>query len=447
LSVMIVAFPLFNFVNSSNTERSAPVLDDELPALIALKDITDRYAAHPVGGSKATNIQSRSLTHRCYRLSPRMVYNFNVIKSYRYRIYPTKAQESKLDQTLALCSELYNAAVQERKEAWQRERKSIPYFDQTRQLVEIKGSRADVADIHVTVLENVLKRVHIAFDAFFRRVKQRQCPGYPRFRSARRYDSMTFRQIGNALIGNKLRLSKIGTVRIKLHRAVDGRVKTLTVKREAGRWYAIFMVECDAVRLPVSTASTGIDVGISAFATFSNGAAIANPRHYETAERRLRISRRRLARRKRGSKGRRKAVLLLQRICQHVYQQRADFHHKLSRSVVNEFGLIAVEDLNVKGLARMRLAKQVYDAGWASFIDKLCAKAEEAARTVIKVNPSGTSQVCICGARVEKTLSQRWHECSSCGLSARRDHVSAQVILERGLRFQALTSPIAECVA
>ncbi len=354
-----------------------------------------------------------------------------LIKTFRYRIYPSKSQEQILNQQLALCCELYNAALQERRDAWKLERKSISYFNQTVQLTHIKKLREDVASVNTDILENTLKRVHLAFGAFFRRVKAGEKAGHPRFRSVSRYDSITFRQIGKVLNGNKLRLSKIGVVKIRLHRPLKGTIKTLTIKREAGRWFALFSVEHEIEPLGFSPSMVGIDVGLTSFATLSDGSVIDNPRYFRVAQAKLRRLQRRVARRMKGSNRRRKAVLLLARFANHIRDQRRDFHHKESRKIVNSNGLIAVENLNVKGLARMRLAKSIHDAGWSSFIDKLCAKAEEAARVVVKVDPRGTSQTCICGASVPKTLSQRWHECSACGLSLPRDHVSALVILSR----------------
>lgn len=354
-----------------------------------------------------------------------------MIKTYRYRIYPTKAQEQTLNNQLAVCCELYNAALQERREAWQRQRKSISWFDQNLQLREIKDGRKDVADISSLVLEDTLKRVHLAFQGFFRRVNQGHKPGYPRFRSVRRYDSLTFRQIGNALTGNKLRLSKIGHVRIKLHRPFEGSIKTLTIKREAGRWFALFAVECDDQPLPFNPNMIGIDVGLTSFATLSDGTKIENPRWLRAAQAKLRRLQRRVARRKKGSNRRRKAVLLLQRFHNHIRDQRRDFHHKESRKLVNRNGLIAVEDLNVKGLAGGMLAKSVNDAGWSNFLFMLAYKAESAGRVLVKVDPRGTSQNCLCGAEVPKTLAVRVHRCPSCGLVADRDHVSAQLILAR----------------
>lgn len=369
------------------------------------------------------------------------------IKSYRYRIYPSKRQTKTLNDQLALCCELYNAALQERRDAWRLEGKSISCFDQINQITQIREVRDDVAKVNATSLQEPLRRIDKAFKAFFRRVKYGEKPGYPRFRSFRRYDSMTFRQIGNALTSNRLRLSKIGLVRIKLTRPVEGAIKTLTIKREAGRWFAVFACEVEPQPLPFNPNVIGIDVGLTHFATLSDGRTIENPRHYRIAERALRVAQRRVARRKKGSNRRRKAVLLLQRIHAHVHAQRADFHHKESRKIVNENGLIAVEDLNVKGLASGMLAKSVNDAGWSQFLNMIAYKAESAGRVFVRVIPAGTSQTCICGAEVRKTLSQRWHLCLNCGLSAARDHVSALIILGRAKRLQALTSPVTECVA
>jgi putative transposase len=296
------------------------------------------------------------------------------------------------------------------------------------------------------VLENVLKRVDLAFQNFFRRVKRRQRSGYPRFRSSRRYDSLTFRKIRNPIQNGKLYLSKIGLVKIRLSRPLPDQVKILTVKREAGRWYALFAVECENNPLPFNRNTTGIDLGLSSFAVLSNGTAIPNPHWQHLAQAKLRRLQRRVSRRKKGSNRRRKAVLTLQRWHNRICNQRLDFQHKVSRTLINNNGLIAVENLNVQGLARGLFRKAVNDAAWSTFIFMLTYKAEEAGRVLVKVDPRGTSQTCTCGAIVKKTLNDRIHFCLSCGLSADRDHVSAQVILSRAKRLQALTSPVTECV-
>ena len=363
-------------------------------------------------------------------------------RSYKYRLYPTKRQSSSLESTLSICRELYNAALQERRDAWRINRKNINYFEQSAQLVGIKEIRPELKGVYGQVLQDTLRRVDKAFKAFFGRVRRKAKAGFPRFQSSSRYDSFTYPQHGFSVHGSKLNLSKIGKVKIKLHRPIEGEIKTLTIKRSADRWFACFSVQCEAKPLPARAESIGVDVGLSAFATLSDGTWIDNPRYYEEAQKKLRRAQRKVARRKKGSNRRRKAVLLLQRASEHIRNQRSDFHHKVSRLLVNSYGLIAVEDLNIKGLASGMLAKSVNDAGWGNFLNMIAYKAESAGRQFVKVNPSGTSQTCLCGAHTPKTLSQRWHQCSSCGLTSNRDHVSAQLILTRALRVLCLPSPV-----
>jgi putative transposase len=283
-------------------------------------------------------------------------------------------------------------------------------------------------------------------------VKRGEKPGFPRYRSARRYDSITFPSYGDGcrlLPDGKLRIQGAGHIKVKLHRPLEGTVKTLTIKREAGRWLACFSVEREATPLPASDRATGIDVGLTSFAVLSNGEEIQNPRHYRNAEARLRRCQRKVARRKKGGNRRRKAVRLLQRANIHVGNQRRDFQHKESLKLINNYGLIAVEDLNVKGLAGGMLAKSVHDAGWAMFLAMIFYKAACAGREVVQVDPRGTSQTCVCGQRVPKTLADRWHDCPTCGLSGARDWVSAQVILQRaGTRPSGVNvEVVVSCVA
>jgi IS605 OrfB family transposase len=222
-----------------------------------------------------------------------------------------------------------------------------------------------------------------------------------------------------------------GHIKLNLHRSLDGKINTVTIKREALRWFACFSVKREIGPLPASSKVVGIDVGLTAFAVLSDGTQVDNPRHYHKAQAKLRQCQRRVARRKKGSTRRRKAVLLLQRAHIHVKNQRADFQHKESRLIVNKFGCIVVEDLNVKGLASGMLAKSVHDAGWSQFLNVVRYKAEWAGREFVQVDPRGTSQTCVCGEPVPKTLKDRWHLCPACGLSANRDHMSAQVIKQR----------------
>jgi putative transposase len=363
-------------------------------------------------------------------------------KMMRYRLYPSATQVTALEAQLGEACRLYNAALQERRDAYQVAGVSLSYYDQANQLKAIRQA-GDLGLANFSAAQDVLRRVEKTFKAFFRRVKTgAEKPGYPRFKSRRRFDSYTFPSWGDGCRltnAGRLYLQGVGHLKVQWHRPLEGTTKTVTVTRQAGKWFVCFSVEYAPASWPETTTHVGIDVGLTAFATLSTGETIANPRHYRTAQATLRIAQRRVARRKRGGRNRCKAVILLQKAHAHVQNQRADFHHKTSRTLVETYGMIAVEDLNIKGLASGMLAKSVNDAGWSAFTDKLATKAEEAGRLLVKVNPRGTSQTCLCGAPVLKTLSQRWHECVECGLSAARDHVSAQLILGLGLSLLGLT--------
>jgi putative transposase len=371
-----------------------------------------------------------------------------VKKNFKYRLYPSAAQTIALDTQLAEACRLYNAALQERRDAYRMAGKSLNYYDQASQLKDIRAA-GDLSLVNAQCAQDVLRRLDKAFKAFFTRIKRGQTPGYPRFRSASRYDSITFPTYGDGckLLGNgKLRVQGVGQIILKLHRPIEGNIKIVTVKREAGKWYVVFSVECEPKPLPHSTEKAGLDVGLRAFATLSDGTEIDNPRYYKEAQASLRRAQRKVARRKRGGNNRKKAVRELRRAHAHVRNQRADFSHKVARTLIMMFGLIVVEDLNIKGLAVGTLAKSVNDAGWSSFIAKLTYKAAEAGRVLLKVDPRGTSQRCVCGAPNPKTLSQRWHQCQICGLSVPRDHASALEILRLGLSLLGGTWPVAASV-
>lgn len=360
-------------------------------------------------------------------------------RMFKYRIYPTKRQAEVLARSLELCAELYNAAVQERRDAWRLNRVTVNFFGQCKQLKEIRRERPEFAEMNFDVAADTLKRVDRAFTAFFLRVRRGGAPGYPRFKPSRRYDSFTFRKTGRAIEGSRLHLPKVGWVKINLHRPLEGTIKEIHVKRSCGKWHAVFSVICEPKPLPACDAQVGLDVGLSSFATLDNGEKIDNPRWYAKAQVKLRRAQRRVARRLVNSARRAKAVILLAKIHAHIRDQRADFHHRKSRLLVLNYGFIAVEDLNVKRLTSGVLAKSVHDAGWASFFQKLVYKAESAGRVLVKVDPRGTSQRCVCGAHVPKDLSQRRHTCGACGLDVDRDQAAAMEILRLGLRLQAST--------
>jgi putative transposase len=286
-----------------------------------------------------------------------------VRRTFKYRAYPTRSQNEALHGQVNEACRLYNAALDERRSAWRMNNINLGYYDQAKQLKEIRAT-GDVGVTNFSACQDVLRRVNKTFAAFFRRVKAgEQQPGYPRFRSRSRYDSLTYPSWGDGCAlrpTGRLYLQGVGELKLKWHRPLpaEAQIKTVTAKREAGRWYVCFSVELpEPEPLPVCDLDVGIDVGLTTFAVLSNGAEIANPRHFRVAERRLRLAQRKLARRKRRSRRRMKARQEVARVHAHVANQRRDFHHKSAHALVRQYGLIAVEDLNIKGLAGSMLAR------------------------------------------------------------------------------------------
>lgn len=357
-----------------------------------------------------------------HRIKSWLIAMGKIIKAYKFRLSnPSKIVQANLEQTLNLCRSLYNAALQERRDAYKLNRISINYYDQANQLSEIKQTNPEYKSVHSQVLQDVLKRLDKTFKAFYARAKQGQA-GFPRFKSASRFDSFCFPQSGFSLTGNKLTLSKIGTVKLKLSRQIQGKVKTCQIKRECGKWFVIFTVEAKAEPLPKTGQSVGLDMGISAFATLSDGTQIDNFKYYESTQKKLRVAQRRVARRKKGSNRRRKAVLQLKKIHQKIRNQRNDFQHKIANYLVKNYDLIAIEKLSILGMSRGILAKQMNDVSIGNFFQKLKNKAVEAGREIREVNPAYTSQDCSqCGNRVKKDLAVRVHHCLQCGLILDRD--------------------------
>jgi putative transposase len=355
------------------------------------------------------------------------------VKAFRYKIRrPSKAVVQRFEQTLDLCRELYNAALQERRDAWKLNRISISYVEQANQLGEIKAVRDDLETVHSQVLQDTLKRLDKTFKAFFSRIKKGEKAGFPRFKGKNFFDSFCFPQSGFKLSGDKLTLSKIGTMRIRLSREIEGCVKTCAIKREVDGWYVIFTAETEKELLPKTGEAIGIDVGLENFATLSNGEQISNPRFLRESEKSLKKSQRAVSRKKKGSQLRKKAVLKLRKKHLKIKRQRADFLHKTANNLVARFDEIAVESLQIRNMVKNHhLAKSISDASWGNFLQYLEYKAENAGRRVWKVDAKNTSQTCICGESVKKTLATRQHKCQKCGLVNHRDMVSAQVILKR----------------
>lgn len=377
-------------------------------------------------------------------------------KAFKYRLYPNKTTEMKFNFVLNRCRELYNAALSERRDAWKYAHKSVTYNQQQNDLPEIKHElRPEYQEIAAHVLQDVLNRLDKAFKAFFRRIANGEEPGFPRFQGRNRYDSFTYPDgAGWKFDGSYLHLTKIGSIKVKLHRPIEGKIKTVTIKREVDPWYVSFSCEVpESEKLPVSYEDVGIDLGVTHLATLSNGEMIEHPRYYRKAQKTLERRQQALSRKKRGSHRRDKARKLAAKSHRKVRNQRRDFHHKQSRQLVNRYQVLVFEDIQTSNLthkpkpkqdgetkhylpngaaAKGGLNKSILDAGWGTFVSLCSNKAEWAGRTLIKVHPHNTSQVCSgCGQVRKKDLSERWHSCD-CGTELDRDVNAAINILARG---------------
>lgn len=366
-----------------------------------------------------------------------------MIRNYEYRIYPNKTQSIKLFETLRVCKDLYNACLDKRKKTYETTGKGISLYEQTQ---ERNTYGIDLSSVYSQVTQNVCARVDNAFKAFFRRVKHGEKPGYPRFKSIQRYDSFMYPQSGFKLLDNQVYLSKIGTVRIKKHRELPegSKIKTCTVKRNClNKWFVVFSVETQKeIPRVTPTNSVGIDVGCESFLTLSTGEKITHPHFYRVTEKRLSKATSKYEKLKKlpkDNKAKRRAHYRKKKLFVKVSNQRNDFLHKLSRTLVETYDTLYVEDLDIKGMLKdnyRNLNKSICDSGWGYFIQYLSYKAEEAGKRVVKVNPAYTSQICSgCGYMVKKELSVRRHRCPNCGLDIDRDHNAARNILSFGTKL------------
>jgi putative transposase len=398
----------------------------------------------------------------------------SVRKTYQYRLNPTPEQEQALETVLRRCHTLYNVALEQRRTWWQRGQGiSATYSQQATELPDLKAACPDYAQVHSQVLQDVLRRVEKTYHAFFRRVKNGETPGYPRFQGTDRYHSFTYPQEGNGatLDGGILSLSKIGRIPLRLHRPLVGTPKTVTISKEADGWYVSFScAEVPAEPLPLTGRETGIDVGLKVFLITAEDEEppVENQRHYRKAEKALKKAQRRVSRRKKGSNRRKKAVRLLAKKHQHVRRQRRDFHQKTALELVRTYDTIWYEAIAPANLSRRPapqpdpdnpgsylhngaarkagLNKSIHDAGWGHFLSILAYKAACAGKRAEAVPPAFTTQDCsnvrpdgtICGERIFKSLSVRTHVCPRCGYIADRDLNAARNIQWLGQSLRGL---------
>ena len=357
-----------------------------------------------------------------------------MLKSYKYRLYPLKAQERLLEQTLETCRRWYNTCLAERKEVYEIEKRTVGKYAQLRKVKGWKTSDPYAAKVHSHILQVAVQDLDKAFQAFFRRVKDGKEPGYPRFKGRNRFDSFGLKEYGNGfkIDGRRLRISGIGRLSVRWHRPIEGTIKTVRLCRQAGKWYACFACEVDLGKpLPPTGQSVGVDVGIHHLLATSDNEIVDNPRWYRKAQSQLRVLHRRVSRRKIGGANRKRAVLALQRQHEYISNCRKDFLKKLVHSLIIRYDRIALEDLKIQGMVRdHHFSKSILDAGWGYLKQCLVDKAVEAGRQVVLVDPCYTSKTCSsCGELFpDLSLSDRWIECS-CGLSVDRDVNAALNIL------------------
>jgi putative transposase len=383
---------------------------------------------------------------------------------------PTVRQRAALVGLLNLQRELYNAALEERRGAWRWEHRSVSYFDQCRTLTELRAACPEVLAVGVVVCRGTLRRLDWAFAGFYRRCSAGQRPGYPRFRSQNRWNSLQWEEHNGWRLdpaGRRLHLMGVGGLKVRLHRAIRGTPKAITVRREGRRWWVtIRCVDVPAEPLPATGRQVGIDLGVTVLVATSEGVLISNDRHAQRAARRLARAQQDLATKRRGSQHRLRARERVAAAHRRVRNRRADTLHQLSRRLVNEHDLIVHEQLAISNLvrrpkprpdgtggygpngatAKTGLNRSIHDAGWGQLLAMINYKAESAGRTVIAVDPRNTSRTCAdCGHVSAGNRRGAVFECQACDHQAHADTNAAINILRAGRAQQHPAMPLRHC--
>ena len=355
-------------------------------------------------------------------------------KTYQYRAYPTTKQRNTFVLWLALLRNLYNQALAWRIETYNGTGVTVKWTTQANALPDFKQASKAFADLHSDILQDAIRRLNKAYKAFFRRAKNGEAPGFPRFKGEGRYRSMTFSHLSKKLIRNirkkfaRVVVPKVGHLKIRYHRPLpDGNIKNLTILKRASGWYVTICIEVpDPIEVPVYT-TIGVDVGLNSFVVDSDGEHIPNPRHYRKSEKQLGKHQRIFARRKKGSNRKAKQREIIARYHERIANQRKDFQFKAAHRILERCDEVAVENLTITNMLKNHyLAKSISDAGWGNFRLKLQNKAASAGKQFTKVKPHHTSQKCSgCNEVVPKKLSDRVHECPHCNLVLDRDHNAA----------------------
>ncbi|NEO70921.1 transposase [Moorena sp. SIO3H5] len=374
--------------------------------------------------------------------------------AYQYRLRLTKSQEAQIERWLDMLRHQYNYLLADRFDWYEQNRCSInscplvcylpnlrnnpDYFSQKKTLPQIKKDRPWYCEVQSQVLQDCVKRVDLAFKRFLKGDSNGKKSGRPRFKGKNRYRSFTFPSLSKTPInGNILTLPKFGKVKMIYHRSIpEGfKIKTATITRKADGYYVTLSIQDDSVPgiIPVDSVSNpiGIDMGLKSFLIKSDGFNVPIPQYYRKAQKRLKKIQKAVSRSKKGSNNRKKAIVKLGKAHKKVADTRKYFHFKTAKELLDNHDLVAYEKLNIKGLAKTRMAKSILDAGWGQFLSILSTKAENAGLVTKAVNPRNTSQNCSnCGKKVPKKLKDRVHSCPHCGYLADRDVNAAINILK-----------------
>ena len=371
------------------------------------------------------------------------------MRTYKFRLYPSAGQEKLLIQQLNLCRELYNAFLQQRVYA-HKMGKSINYNYQQDQVPELKKVFPEFKDIHSQVLQDAAHRVDKAFGNFFRRIREKKNgknikAGFPRFKPKDGYNSITYPQSGFRILDNgHVWLSRIGEIRMFMHRPISGDMRTLSIKRDhVGDWFITVTADSEKIKgkglalsVPQPRNAVGVDLGLESFMAVSDGTCIESPRFLRGSEKQLKKAQKSLSRKKKGSGKRERAKKRVAKVHRKIQRQRDDFSYKISSSLVENHDLIVFEDLNIKGMVKSHhLAKSIADASWNRIIQYTGYKAESAGTTVMLIDPRNTSRKCsACGnIKEDLRLSDRIYHCDACGLTIDRDLNAAINIRNIGL--------------
>jgi len=398
-----------------------------------------------------------------------------MMTAYQYRLRPSRQQAAEIDRWLSMLCAQYNYLLADRFNWYEKNRSPVnacplvchlpelrvnpDYYSQKKTLPQLKKDRPWYKDIYSQVLQDVVKRVKLTFERFLKGDSNGKRSGRPRFKPLSRYRTFTYPQAKqDCLQGKKINLPKLGKIKVIVHRPIpDGfKIKTVSISKKADGFYVTLSLEDNTVpeiKTDINPQSiTGIDVGLKDFLTTSNNETVDLPQHYRKAQKRLRLIQKKVSRRKKGGNRRLKGIKLLSKQHKKVADKRKDFHFKTANQLLSKYDVIAHEDLNIKGLARSKLAKSVLVcaawcdssiAGWSSFLSILTNKAENAGLLVVPVSAHNTSLECSnCGEKVPKKLHIRWHNCPHCGCSLGRDHNAALNIKNRAVGHPVLKAQL-----